>query len=72
MGRVGNIRWVGQPTPGVPVYLVKSVAGGKIKVLHRNLLLPLQGRVRQTGGSVEEGITDSDEKRREGCDGQGG
>ena len=37
---------VGQPTPGVPVYTVKSLSGGKTKVLHRNLLLPLQGRIR--------------------------
>ena len=37
---------VGQPTTGVPVYTVKSLAGGKTKVLHRNLLLPLQGRIR--------------------------
>ena len=55
-----------QPTPGVPVYSVKSVAGGKTKVLHRNLLLPQQGRVRQTGGSVEEGITDSEEEEEGG------
>ena len=53
---------VGQPTPGVPVYSVKRVAGGKTKVLQRNLLLPLQGRIRQTGGTVEEGVTDSDEE----------
>ena len=44
---------VGQPTPGVPVYTVKSVAGGRTRVLHRNLLLPLQWRIRQEGG--EEG-----------------
>ena len=53
---------VGQPTPGVHVYTVKRVAGGKTKVLHRNLLLPLQGRIRQTGETVEEGVTDSDEE----------
>ena len=58
---------VGQATPGVPVYPVKSVAGGKTKILHRNLLLPLQGRVRQTGGSVKEGITDSDEEEEGGA-----
>ena len=46
----GEYQLVGQPTPDVPVYSVKSVAGGKTRVLHRNLLLPLQGRVRQTGG----------------------
>ena len=53
---------VGQPTPGVPVYAVKRIAGGKTKVLHRNHLLPLQGRIRQTGETVEEGVTDSDEE----------
>ena len=53
---------VGQPIPGVPVYTVKRVAEGKTKVLHRNLLLPLQGRIRQTGETVEEGVTDSDEE----------
>ena len=53
---------VGQPTPGVPVYTVKSLAGGKTKVLHRNLLLRLQGRIRQEGETVEEGVTDSDEE----------
>ena len=36
---------VGQPTPGVPVYTVKSVAGGRTKVLHRNLLLPCKGEL---------------------------
>ena len=41
---------VGQPTPGVPVYTVKSAAGGRTRVLHRNLLLPLQGRIRQEEG----------------------
>ena len=41
---------IGQPTSGVPVYTVKSLSGDKTKVLHRNLLLPLQGRLRQEGG----------------------
>ena len=58
---------VGQPTPGVPVYTVKKAAGGKAKVLHRNLLLHLQGRVRQAGGSVEEGITSLDEEEEGGA-----
>ena len=49
-------------TPGVPIYTVKRVAGDKTKVLHRNLLLPLQGRNRQTGETVEEGVTDSEEE----------
>ena len=49
------------PTPGVPVYAVKSIAGGRPRVLHRNLLLPLQGRIRREGGVVgEEGSSDSE------------
>ena len=63
----GEYQVVGQPTPGVPVYAVKSAAGVKTKVLHRNLLLPLQGRIRQTGGSVEEGVTDSEEEEEGGA-----
>ena len=58
----GEYQVVGQPTPGVPVYTVMRVVGGKTKVLHRNLLLPLQGRIRQTGETVEEGVTDSEEE----------
>ena len=38
-----------QPTPGIPVYKVKCIAGGRTRVLHCNLLLPLQGRLRQSG-----------------------
>ena len=56
---------VGQPTPGVPVYTVKSLAGGKTKVLHRNLLLPLQGRIRQEGETVEGGSQTLMKRRRE-------
>ena len=50
---------VDQPTPGVPVYAVKSIAGDRPRVLHRNLLLPLQGRIRQEGEVEEEGSLDS-------------
>ena len=32
---------VAQPDPSIPVYKVKSVDGGNIRILHRNLLLPL-------------------------------
>ena len=49
-----------QPTPGVPVYVVKGIAGGRPRVLHRNLLLPLQGRLRQEGATGEESNPDSD------------
>ena len=58
----GEYQVVGQPSPGVPVYTVKRMSGGKTKVLHRNILLPLQGRIRQTGETVEEGVIDSEEE----------
>ena len=45
---------VDQPTPGIPVYVVKSIAGGRPRVLHRNLLLPLQGRLRQEGATKDD------------------
>ena len=59
---------MGQPTPGVPVYTVNSVAGGSTRVLHRNLLLPLQGRIRPEDGMRGEGISDSEDEV-EGGDG---
>ena len=57
---------VSQPTPGVPVYTVESVAGGRTRVLYRNLLLPLQGRIRQEDGMRGEGISDSENEVEEG------
>ena len=57
----GGYQVVDQPTPGVPVYTVKSVAGGRMRILHRNLLLFLQGRVRQQGGTKGEGISCSED-----------
>ena len=57
---------VGQPTPGVPVYTVKSVAGDWTRVLHSNLLLPLQGRIRQEGRMRGEGISGSEDEEEGG------
>ena len=51
---------VDQPNPGIPVYVVKSIAGGRPRVLHRNLLLPLQGRLRQEGATGDGSDPDSD------------
>ena len=51
---------VDQPTPGIPVYVAKTIAGGRPRVLHRNLLLPLQGRMRQEDATGEESNPDSD------------
>ena len=59
---IGEYQVVGQPTPGVPVYTVKSLSGGRTKVLHRKLLLPLQGRIRQEGEMVEGESTDTEEE----------
>ena len=50
------------------MYTVKSVSGGRTRVLHRNLLLPLQGRIRQEDGMRGEGISDSEDEE-EGGDG---
>ena len=58
----GEYQVVGQPTPGVPVYTVKSVAGGRTRILHRNLLLPLKGSVRQHDGTKGEGISGSEDE----------
>ena len=53
---------IGQPNPGIPVYKVESIVWGRTRVLHRNLLLPLQGRIREPGGQVK--ISKALERRR--------
>ena len=53
-------------TPGVPVYTMKGVAGDRARVLHKNLLLPLQGRARQQGALMGEGISDSEDEEEGG------
>ena len=40
---------VDQPTPGIPVYVVKSIAGGRPRVLHRNLLAASARQVETRG-----------------------
>ena len=47
---------VGQP---IPVYTVQGFTGGRTRVLHRNLLLYLQGRITQQGGIKGEDIPGS-------------
>ena len=54
-----------QPTPGIPIYKVKCIAGDRTRVLHCNLLLPLQGRLRQSEGQVGIDTPDLEEKEEE-------
>ena len=63
---------VGKPTPGVPVYNVQDIAGGRTRVLHRNLLLLLQGRIRQQGGTKGEGVSSSKDEHEGGYEDEGG
>ena len=56
---------IGQPNPGIPVYEVKYVAGGRTRVLHCNLLLPLQGRLRPQGGQEVEDPQAHEEEEEE-------
>ena len=51
-----------QPTPGILVYKVQCVAGGRTGILHRNLLLPLQGKIRWPGGLEVEDLPSSEEE----------
>ena len=54
-----------QPIPGIPVYKVKCIAGGRTRVLHCNLLLPLQGRLRQAEEQVGKDTPDPEEEEEE-------
>ena len=56
---------IGQPTPGIPVYKVDCVTGGRTRILHRNLLLPLQGKIRQPDGLEVEDLQSPDEEEDE-------
>ena len=56
---------IGQPNPGIAVYKVESVAGIRTRVLHRDLLLPLQGRIGQPGGQEVEDLQSPEEEEDE-------
>ena len=46
---------------------MKCIAGGKTRVLHCNLLLPLQGRLRQSEGQVGIDTPEPEEEDEEDC-----
>ena len=54
-----------QPTSGIPVYKVQCVAGGRTRILHRNLFLPLQGKTRQPGGLEMKDLPSPEEEYEE-------
>ena len=54
---------VSQPDPEIPVYKVKPVDGGKVRTLHRNLLLPLGLQLKSF--SNEDSLDDSFSEMRE-------
>ena len=54
-----------QSNPGILVYKVKCIAGGRTRVLHHNLLLPLQGRLRQAEEQVGRDTPDPEEEEEE-------
>ena len=56
---------IGQPDPGIPVYKEGCVEGGRTRVLHRNLLLPLQGRIRQPVGQEVEDLQSPKEEEED-------
>ena len=56
---------MGQPNPGIPVYKVESVTERRTRVLHRNLLLSLQGRIRQPCGQDVKDLSSPEEEEDE-------
>ena len=49
-----DCRVIGHTTPGVPAYVVQALDSRRSWILHRILLLPLQGKLRQDGRWEEE------------------
>ena len=47
------------------MYKVECVVGGRTRILHRNLLLPLQGKIRQPGGLEVEDLSSPNEEEDE-------
>ena len=60
---------IGQSTPGVPVCKVDCVAGGGTRILHRNLLLPLQGKMKPQGELEVEDLPSPQEDEENGITG---
>ena len=54
---------ISQPDPEIPVYKVQPVDGGKVRTLHRNLLLPLGLQLKSS--SNEDSLDDSLSEMRE-------
>ena len=51
---------VGQCTPDIPAYKVQNLDWGKSRILPRDLLLPLQGKLRQEGKLEKENTSVTD------------
>ena len=52
--------------PFLPVYKVQPVEGGKVRTLHRNLLLPLGLQLKSDSEEESQGPTDSEFEQQDG------
>ena len=65
-------KWEGEyvvlsrPDPFLPVYKVQPVEGGKVRTLHRNLLLPLGLQLKSDSEEESQGPTDSEFEQQDG------
>ena len=55
-----------RPDPFLPVYKVQPVEGGKVRTLHRNLLLPLGLQLKSDSEEESQGPTDSEFEQQDG------
>ena len=53
---------IGQPDPGIPVYKVANVSGGRTRVLHRNYCCPCKVESDQPGGQKVEDLQSPEEE----------